>query len=313
MPLFENSRPCYINRKRIFVDTDQRDKTRSNSEFDFIFKTGALYENVVSIELVDYTIKTDLQTTFYEASGEYPGNNYIDIYLQDTDEYFTTVIPPCNCYSQEYMATVVQDALNSTAGMPFTWVVQAADVRSDGAPRFDFSFDVGTPANTTAQFLFKTGANARNSAARALGFSPDKDTPLELTALGTTFFSMPFDPLPPVMVPFQYFDVHIMEAPELDPVARISLVADDKKVIVNSPGFESDKFSYTTCDTHEARPRLLTQPIKRLDELHVVCTLGPGKIPPLSRSLGGIDLVFDILVVTQDLNVPEWAKHEFLY
>jgi hypothetical protein len=315
MPLFANSRPAYVRRRRVFVDSDLRDMTRSASEFDFVFPLRAALQNVVSIELVDYSVKRDLQQTFVAAGGGFPGNNVIDVYINDVATethplYYTVTIPPRDYTRTAELAAALQVLLN--AGMAATgdafwatesWTVGVRSTAQVGVgedSQNNLTFDILLEGSHISQFLFKTGPSARDNASVPLGFFEGSDSNLPFRTIGTgALFTSPFTNQVAKLAPFRFMDVRIAQAPELSPVGRVSL-------------FENADTGSKT-EIMDSRPRMLTQPLRRLDELRVVCTIGSERRPPLSRSRGGVDLVFDVLEVSQEQDVPGWMQQDFVY
>lgn len=317
MPLFKNERQAYIRRRRIYVDSDQR-IPGSASEFDFTVPLDNLFENVVGIEMVGYNIKTDLQQTYIARDGFLNGNNLIDVYVNDHATLsnplsYTVTIPPRNYTTVSALAVDLQVALNNAVAATGNahWIARPWSVFANiNTVRFEvleYVLGVDHPLEeNTGVFKFGTGINRLDSGGGQIGYFTDEDTLGALTDAALVFKTgMPIAVQTPELQPFRFMDVSITNAPELQPVGRIMLVddpTDSKTALINK------------------RPRLLTQPIKRLESLHVVCTMGPSfhggpfeTRPPLSRSRGGIDLIFDVLVVTQEQDIPGWVQQELTY
>ena len=320
MPLFKNEHQAYIRRIRVYVDSDQR-LEGSKSEFDFVFPLTNLIENVVGVEMVGYNIKTDLQQTFIAQTSDQNGNNILDVSVNDILTLshpltYAVTIPPRNYTTVSDLAsnlqTILRDAVTAL-GDPYwslnltsrKWVVLPTNQTGNiTALYFVMGFGIHEIMNN-AVFEYGTGENRLNSGGAQLGFFADEDTTVTVIQYGRTLIR----PIPvqvPQLKPFRFLDVSIADAPELETVGRIMLVDD--------PIFDSK-----TRDI-DSRPRILTQPIKRMETIHVVCTMGPTfhenqaeTRPPLSRSRGGIDLIFDILVVAQEQDIPSWVRQEWTY
>lgn len=321
MPLYTNVHKAYVRRKRIFIDSDERDFSRSRSEFDFVIPLDNLLENVVSVELVDFSIKRDLQQTFIEETEDGYGNNIIDVYMNDIATetnplYFTVTIPPRNYTLLTELATDIQDLLNAAVvatgdaywiARPWLVTVNTSPISGidTGGPDDTLLIQVFDPTADIGRFLFQSGANHRNNASVPLGYFDGVDTNVTLlyrpTGGGaTTLIGNPVQNQAAKLSPFRFMDVNIQQVPELQPLARISL---------------DEGYLLSKTEQVDARPRMMTNPIKRMDEMHVICTIGADeqKRPPLSRSRGGIDLVFDVLVIAQEERVPSWMQQEFIY
>ncbi len=320
MPLFKNEHQAYIRRIRVYVDSDQR-LEGSKSEFDFVFPLTNLIENVVGIEMVGYNIKTDLQQTFIAQTSTQDGNNILDISVNDiltlsNPLTYTATIPPRNYVTVADLAANLQATLRATVvalGDPFwssgiperEWIVLPTNQTGTITALYIVMGYGAFEIMNNAVFEFGTGDNRLNSGGGQLGFFTDEDTSVTIITGGRTVIR----PIPvqvPQLQPFRFLDVSITDAPELETVGRIMLVDDP---IVDSKTRDID-----------SRPRILTQPIKRMETMHVVCTMGPTfhetqskTRPPLSRSRGGIDLIFDILVIAQEQDIPSWVQQEWTY
>ncbi len=317
MPLFKNEHQAYVRRTRVYVDSDQR-LTGSLSEFDFVVPLEQPLENVVGIEMVGYNIKTDLQQTFIAQIGNYNGNNILDVSVNDYPTMsnpltYSVTIPPRNYTTVESLADDLETLLNAAvlATGNVYWIARTWSLfvqTLEGSETITIIFEMtGAFIEDIATFTFRTGPNHQNSGGGQLGFLTDEDTLGVITDASMVYVAgLPIQVQTPQLQPFRYLNVNIANAPELQPANRI---------ILSDGTFHSSKTTVI-----DSRPRLLTQPIKRLDTLHVVCTMGPvfhgdslETRPPLSRSRGGIDLIFDVLVVAQEQGIPSWVKQELTY
>lgn len=308
MPLQALDSQSYLRRVRLLVDSDKRDAS-SLSQFDFVFELPNPFEKVIGLELVGYNMKRDLQQTLVADTPTYAGNLFIDVYMDNATFfndpfYFTVELAPRNYTSITEFAADLETALNDAmdaGGHPTnntafgtSWQVTVADGEISNLLTYSVT------ANSYAQFLFGTGPNAHRSAARLLGFAEGVDTneykEYTVPLFGTGFISMPQQRAPVRFNRWRYIDVRIDEFPELDPVARIPLLS--------------------TLDLEEgsdrARLRLLTQPLDELSSMRFKLTMPDGSAP-LPRSLGGFDLIFDILLLAPETGIPSWVNQKLVY
>lgn len=309
MPLQALDAQSYIRRTRLLVNSDQR-ATSSNSQFDFVFELPSPFEKVIGLEMVGYNMKRDVQQTFYPDQGFFKGNLFIDVYMDranalDTPYYFTIELAPRDYTDLADLQADLQAALNDTmdaGGHPtfntgfISWTVTSATTRGVTMIYYELN-----NSSYFGQFLFGSGPNAHRSAAKVLGFveGVDSNAYVEYDAglFGTGFYNTPQTTSFVALAPWRYIDVHIDEFPELKPVARI-------------PFFDATTTLYERSDA--SAPRLLEQPVKRLDSMRFRLTLPDGR-PPLERSLGGYDLVFDVLTLSPETGIPAWVQQKLVY
>ena len=288
----------YIHRQRICVDPDQRDRVRSKSQFSFVLPLEASLEYVVGCELVDYNVRSSLQQTFFAAEPGFPGNNMIDVHMEDAATNaevldFTVVIPPGTALTAANLTTLFNDQMDAQADIfhntanDVVWAItQEAELNSlnqDNA--FQFLVQENGGADTIeATFLFSSGANSANSAAAVLGFDQADTT-------GT----VPIPPYQPNTTPFRYLEVRIAEFRELDPVGVI---------------FLTDDASYSLSREGMTRARLLQEPERFLRELRVELTLPDGRTPN-PAVISGVDLVLELLVLAPEPAIPRWVQQQF--
>lgn len=302
----------YIRRVRVYVDPDERDRGASRSQFSFIFPLKNIYENVIACELVDYTVRSRLQRTFVEETGGLPGNNMVDIHMEDVATGlevldFTLVIPPetftAPLASLTSLLNTQMDAQGHAyhnTGNGVVWTVTTLDTQNakgqDGALQFKVE-RLATPDTIEASFLFGSGTNRRNSAAAVLGFEPGVDTAPFTDALGTTWY-YPVPDYTTTVTPFRHLNVFVREFPELAPLATIALTS-------------TTDYSVNRQETPH-NTRLLTEPVATLDQLRVDLTLPDGRFPT-TEQCGAVDLVFDLLMLSPETSVPRWLKQQFKY
>lgn len=313
MPLESTGAPGeqYIRRVRIHVDPDERDRTRSKSQFSFLYPLNNLYEKVIGIELVDYNVRSGIQRTFVEREGQIPGNNKVDIHMEDVATGlqvldFTLTIPsetlsdPLNNlsgYLNDQMDAQGHAFHNTGAGVLWTVTTETDPNPLGQDSTLQFQVEAGAVANTIeANFLFGTGANVGDSAAEVLGFPAGVDTAVFVDATGT----IQYYPIPthqPTAYPFRYLTVNVREFPELKPLATI---------------FLTDNTSYSLSREGMHRTRLLHDPVKRMEEMRIDLTLADGR-SPVTEFCSGVDLVFELLLVAPETTVPGWVEQQFRY
>lgn len=286
------------------MDPDERDMSRSESQFSFLYPLKDEYEKVVACELVDYSVRKRLQRTFVEATDGKTGNNLVDIHMEDVATGlqvldFTLVIPPETFTSPiDILTSYLNTQMDAQAhpyhntGNGVVWSVTTLATTNangiDGALNFNVEL-ASTPGTIAVSFLFGSGANAANSAAVVLGFEPGVDTPLTTDGPVPSYVTTP--------TPFRYLNVTIREFDEHKPLATIFLT-------------DTEDYSLTREGMH--RPRLLTAPTRDLYELRVDLTLPDGRYPT-PEQCGAVDLVFDLLLLAPESSVPAWVNHQFLY
>lgn len=309
MPLQALDSQSYVRRTRLLVDSDKRDES-SLSQFDFVFELPTPYERVIGLELVGYNMKRDVQQTLIADNPPFYGNLFIDVYMDNkstfTDPYYFTVeLAPRNYTSAADFAVDLTTALNNAmdagghgtynTGLGVSWAVTVSS--DDSLILLDYTV---TGGNTYTQFLFGTGPNAHRSAARVLGFPEGVDTQeyreYIVPVFGTAFIDKPQQSASANLNRWRYIDVRIDEFRELDPVARIPLLGpNDLK--------EGEDL---------ARVRLLTNPVRELSSMRFKLTMPDGSAP-LERSLGGFDLVFDVLLLAPETGIPTWVQQKLEY
>jgi hypothetical protein len=302
MPLQTVRGPHYIKRSRIFINPDDRIVTQSKDQFDYTIALDTLYENVTSIELVNYNIRSSLQKTFMEEDGRLPANNLVDLHLEDVATGlevldFSVEIPPVGYNDATTMATALttlfndqMDAeghafFNTTNTVVWTVAVNIDINVSDIDQALTFTIEEGgTPNTIIRDFLFATGENTKNNASVPLGFPMDLDSSIEPT-------------FRPELFPFRYVDVFIKEFNEHSPVARIFLTND---------------VLFVKKRTTVANTRLLTEPRRRLEEMHVQMYLPRKRKPPI-EVCDGVDLVFELLQISPEPHIPSWVDQQLKY
>lgn len=306
-----NNAEVYIKRERVFVDPEGRDRTRSKSQSSFVFPLNNLYEEVQGIELVEFNVTGSILRTFYATEGSHMGNNKVDIYMEDTATgtntlSFTLEMPSATYDTTAELAAALQtqlnaqmdaqgDAFHNTSNdVEWTVTVSATENVLGATNVLIFTVEDNSVADSIeANFLFGTGANKREAAWKVLGFSEGVDT--AVFSLGGTNYYSPVPAFSPTLRPFRYVDVFVDQFPELRPVARL---------------FITGEGSYVRERVVQKGTRLLDTPVKNIQNMNIRLTLANERpIPSVIQH--GVDLVFDIFVVSQEQKVPGWLQQSF--
>ena len=293
----------YLKRVRIAVDSELR---TSGDQFDFVFELPSIYEHVASIELVDHNVSHSHQRTFRDTA---PANNCVTVHLE------STAGPPQSLTFKMTFAPYTRDTAPTTTGLAAQlttefnatmdaqahvyfnstdtpWVITekvATNVMGvcNALDFYIYDNNLGIPVAAT--FLF--GSVPADSAAMVLGF-PDADT--SVFAVGGTTYYYPVPSFVPTLVVDRYMDVFVDQFPELRPVARI---------------FLTDDTNYTSSLLAIKDVRLLTTPVPRLEKLSIRLRLSNNRIP-LSYIAKGVDLIFEILLVSSETQLPSWVNQQ---
>lgn len=334
MPLLDLDRDLYVRRDRSYIDSRERNKN-SKSSFDIVVDLERLYQNVESIEATDYSIPTDMATTFYTKTSTSPGNNLLDIRVQNvanTQSLEFSVEFPTNIRytlsaadrtafenNMEALVDAAMDAeghafFNTGAGANFQ--ANISSVYNYGNVVYFFNGTLVAPAvgTTYTYFLFGSGPNRGNSLERILGFDELIDTKiLNWTGTGIwpgypnasfpqgAFTLYPYGYYMYNPIPYMYVDVFIEEMePSLltnVPVARVV--------------FESD-YDDTRSEVVPSRPRLMTSPLKRTKRLRIYLRLEDNRRPN-TDSTDGWCLSLDVLSLSTETTIPDWVKQRLSY
>lgn len=330
MPLLDLTPSTYIERSREYVDSDEREED-SASEFDIVHRLSKRYQYVQSIEVTDFNFPTNISPTFIARQGVIPGNNLLDVRMEsqvgpdvleftvilEAGRYFTTVSELGTYIIDQLNATMDAQGdpfFSTTAATPVIWVLGNTSVTNEDTLAFDVERGASVLGEVYSYFLFGTGQNKRDAPARVIGFDEGRDTvvlgvfpPIPgLSPFGQLLPRYgPTAPFIPQLLPFRYIDVFVQELePSIGrriPVARIFLYTDQNLSI-----------RYTHSHMTTARPRLFTQPLKRVDTLAITLRLEGDREPPQGRT-SGWDLQFDILTLTPEQSIPVWTKQFLKY
>jgi hypothetical protein len=355
MPLQAVEAPSYLHRTRLFIDTDDRNVLYTPNEtynaYDIEVELDTLYERVVAIELVDYNIKRDITKTFHSSTvNNGPGNNWLDVKMTNADNAeeleFSIDMGDRNYSLATELYTDMEALLNSTmdaqgsayysttAGTPVTWTVAPSTDLLNSLAHEEFNTITRVTIVITveragsdvfAQFQFKTGPHASDDMHQILGYT-DADTiipPPSLTFAGTVQSSTQLAFWYGNLQSFEYVDVFVKEAPELQPVERINIaktleedVLYETEVIIGNNSFrgflQSMGMGNTTEHDYETKHRILVDPIKRMDTMHIRFAMPDGS-RPIELHQGGVDLVFDVYTIEPQANIPRWVNQRTIY
>lgn len=328
MPLYNLNTPHYLNRRRVFIDADERDTEQSRSIWDASYILDRYYSKIQAIELVSYNIPRYIMPTFVNSrvttdGKTVVGNNKLDIRLADVPETrsltFTVTFPPGRYDSvsdfTSVLPTLIETAMdaegdaffNTGAGVNFTvFTLPSSFYASD---RVQVVSDIsGDHTAISMEYLFGTGTNKDSSAWNVFGFKKGTNNGGLRTVVAGNSLMTPitlYDPVPDsefTVAPYRYIDVYIQEAPELNPVARI-FMTDEKTTSAN----------YTTNQLVQNRPRLLTDlPLRKLQNINVRLEF-EGGILPTEEFECGYDLIFDFLVLSPEQDRPKWTNQQLTY
>lgn len=327
MPLLRLDIPHYLNRKRLFIDADQRDTGLSESIWNGTYILNDFYTKIQSIELVSYNIPRFIMPTFVETSTDsngnvIQGNNKLDIRLADVPETqsltFTVTFPPGRYESIDDLKAIIPDLFESTmdaqgdpffntgAGVSFTTPVPGF---TTAAQSMEIVSEIGGNNELiTMEFLFGSGTNSDQSVWNVFGFLHDQDNGgYQLVNPGNALVApfILYDPVPDsaaTITPYRYVDIYIDEAPELSPVARV-FMTDEK----------TSNGNYTTNDWIQNKPRLLKDlPIRKMNTITIRLVF-ENNIVPVEEFQCGYDLIFDLVLLVPEQTIPCWTKQQLTY
>lgn len=330
MPLFSIDTPKYLNRKRVFIDTDFRNLEQSTSEYDCVFNLDTQYEKVQSIELVAFQVPKFIVPTFaqqktHENGTQGAGNNMLDIRLRDVpftrelvfsvefpESYFTTTQELANMIPGIIEAAMDAEGdafFNTGAGVNITTSIETL---YQGQMLRILSDIGGDQTLISMEFLFGSGANKDTSAWKVLGFMEGVDVGGQSI---TTTFGATNDPFPtrvPLLKPFRYLDIFIDEFDELSPIARVYLT--DKYTSVDQ------LFAPTNNPTdHESHnkllaPRLLSsQPLRYIQTFNMRIRFEDNIRPFEEFQRFGMDFIFDMIILSPEQSIPIWVEQRLTY
>lgn len=342
MPLKFVNTPHYIRRTRVFVDSADRNESRSRGPFDYTFDVGDEIQNVVAIELVGWNFNSLYSSTFLgrynttapTSSGDTvrsvrPGAHTFDILIEDENNInsillqsdMEQIVPTLVPISQAWYALKDPTDVRSLIGMYFQFV-------------FVFLFQNSglgiTPVNTTMRieentlgqlqmmffrtggldpmpsyFMNKSGPTADDNAGRTAGFIDNKDAPTTATLSTTTGIGSGTNYV-------ATSDFLINQQPFRYINVHVKEVEEDfsplARVYLNRI---TDINEYIRPCNEGMNTRLLTNPVRRLDRMSILITLDQGY-----RLSGNFpqshQLTFDVLSIAQAPIIPHWVGQRLL-
>lgn len=334
MPLKSVETPKYLKRTRIFVDSKDKIADRSKGPFDYVVRVADPFQNVVGIELVEWNLHGFLSSTFlgrynsrlpgqssYDTvRSQIPGASTFDVELEDeTGTIFLTVdvnmeeaigdLSTCGMVllNDAFFLPALEGAFNNRLAVVGNATFNTGNVTIDFSVADSgvlqlVAFRTGTNVPLRTRLLFKTGPGAADGAARALGFVEGVDTPRVLalsstpgigsgsnyTTLGTYFYNYQ---------PWRYINVYVDEVKSnFEPLERIYI----KRI-------RNPKYRQPCNKDHNLR--LLSEPVRRLDQLSIRLTLDDDhRIADFLDT--GHQLTFDVVTLAQETTIPHWVQQK---
>jgi hypothetical protein len=309
MPLQTLPSRNYLRCERIHVNSNDR-SDQSKSAFDFVVPLDQLYEKVVAFELVSWNVPYATAPCIFSETRLTSPNNLLDVRLTDVPSVVGSRTFAVEMHEAGY-ATVEDLAIDLENQLMWHMDAEDFEYHTEGAGavdpvRFRVTHEDGK-LNVTSQmragavfvdnsmsveFLFTSGPNAGSTPATVFGFTTEADTLISTSPL----ILGPVSTFPVILSPFRYIDVFLKDVPELKPMARIPLSGD----------------LYATENHNTNSFRLLTQPIRNIQELHIQLTMVNGADPePVTTN--GFDFVFDLLLLDPNNCVPTWIQQQLAY
>ena len=327
MSFIEVPGPHYIKRTLIFVNSDERDPNESEDNFTFTYDLQEGLQQVFSLELVQYHMNRAVTPTLLGQLDQFdvfrtglviriPQNSnmmvdflFLDDTLTNELRFFSTLDPGIF-----FLSVFPWGGL--PLSVPALWIAFIFDVlfryaaAAVGDPIFgggaylpeasiDENFlvkwilpnqNVIPTTYGTINFLFKTGPNRDNQMSIPIGFKPNLDQYADLTDPQRANRS----PFTANVRPFTYVDVHLREASEFRPWARIYTLDEQTN-------------NYFQPATTPHRARILKAPIRNMRNLHFeIRTRGGRKLTQLANV--GTDLTIEALSIAQVPKVPLWVQ-----
>ena len=330
MPLYKIDTPHYLNRKRVFIDTDLRNPDLSVSPYNCVFNLDTQYEKVQSIELVGYNIPRFILPTFVQAKTHEDGttsagNNILDVRLRDVpftrELVFPVEFPESYFRTSAEMTAMIpglfeaaMDAqgdafFNTGAGVGFTATVDTTQGREGTI--LVISDISGDETVISMEYLFATGDNKENSAWKVMGFIENQDVGGTTLAIPTAF-NDPYPSRPPLLVPFRFLDIFIDEFDELNPIARVYLT--DRYTIIEETYFDTGNHLDHSSYNRLQAPRLLSsEPLRKIDTFNMTIRFEDNIRPFEEFRHLGMDFIFDMIVLSPEQEIPCWVEQRLTY
>lgn len=338
MPLQDLKSPCYIRRTKVctsFVQRLKDDEIMYPKSFavNHVHELSSLIQNVVGIELVNYSMKTSVMPTFvgrYKSSysnlfyydgnrldgirNTVPASKLLDIEFADptgTDTVLVTFdfetdngflgIPLSLCGTRyrdtAYLANFIFALyVNIIAVLPAVGSFDPADYDIGGntsGARFELYMKHKTLPGVYGQARFLFATGPGNQESVYRQLGFDRED----TVPDPVHNGIVGKYLPTTEGVFRYADVRVREFPEFSPLARI---------FGNSALFSAPK------NPLPRAVRLLTRPLQRLTTLNIDITLADGMPIPFITSREH-QLEFEILSLEPCEKVPSWTKQLLCY
>ena len=313
---------------KIYISSDDKNPSRSIDEYNITIPLNTELQNVVSVELTSWAIPEKLITTFIGRyildTLPYPdvtntrsnnsGNMQADMEIINEfgtaqinftlDLEFVIIADPGipvtyagqNLTIPEITAALQQAiplAIDAQAHATLTTANYTVNVGVDSLNRFFVNMHIIGDSTTQAsvQMLFKTGANVSDSMNLVLGL-PAEDTTIDPLTSGVQSLCA-IDP-----TPFRYIDIELKQVAQYNPITRL---------------FTSNDVDFHRPANTPEKPRLMTDPLRRVFEFEIKIRLKNGQTPNPEISGRGYDFGFDILTLEPAVCVPPWVKQKLLY
>lgn len=331
-----NGNGRYIQRNRIFVNSNERIAEESQDGWTFAFEVPQEIHNVVAIELYQYNVPRDTGPTF---SGVYDFERALagvfkpqqtkssaktPLYVEFKDEAGAPSITqisdldPAGVWdagSSTLQSTPVADYILATIYVQDTFFTDwsSRSIASGTFPAVGTNYS-SEPANSflanqrVNYRLYNTttpGNYARIDYLYKTGNVDTQDNTARVfgfnpykdkSSNSSTGDYIVADYLLNVR-PYRYLDVFIDEIDELKPIARIPLV-------------DATVDGFVTNENPPRLPRVLLRTVERLRKLHVRLRLENNRIPPTVADTG-VDLVFDVYSLAPIQKLPNWVNQTF--
>jgi hypothetical protein len=343
MPLQDTSTPYYLQRYRLFVDSDEKIPSESPTEFEYTVRIRGSIRNVVSIELVDWSLQNIYAPTFigkynsllpgnYYSAGEvtaalgtndrhtYASMSKFDIRIQDetfTNEHLLTVdmdeflFPQSLAGVQYNSRQAVVDAVTEAIAFHF----EKDGVTDPNINYTNTSFFVGldTPGHLQIYF-YRTVGNAAMPCYFLFETGPSVSDaapkPLGfLPGVDTT--------LPPLAPSGVVGDQYILTSPNLVnpiPVRYVDVIVKEADIeplarVYFQSRFDADPY-YNQPFDKGLSVRLLTEPIDYLTKLTVKLQLPDGQEPSFYGAASH-QLTFELLSFVPVQECSNWMIQKF--
>lgn len=324
MPLQENrgDGTLYILDEILYVDGENGTDLIDGSKADIRFRPQKVLQDVVSIEVSDIQIDRK-SASMFAVYNKLDMEIEVDPFNGDPVSYytFTVTLPPADPNAEPMEILEIMDQairrqsrlefvdgnwIGSSSGLSeptrntHTWNTRfsltTAEPGPDDPENPDAPITIGFNSGariTQWSILFESGANASTSPAEILGFEVE-----DLILMRVVIGSPPFDtyyftgksPNQMNVQPYNFIDITVDEVPELNPVFR----------------FYPKNFFATRIQVIPLKPRLLTEPIKKLERLTIRYRLENGLVP---ISPPPIIISFRVFHLLEGIDVPDYLKN----